>query len=100
MVNYHRRDAHHRRLQLGYIVAPKHQRGGFGTEAVRAVLDYCAGALHVHRIEALIHPDNVNSTRLVERLGFRCEGGPLRDYWRISDGYASVLIYALISHDR
>jgi ribosomal-protein-alanine N-acetyltransferase len=100
MVNYHRRDAHHRRLQLGYIVAPKHQRCGFGTEAVRAVLDYCAGALHVHRIEALIHPDNVNSTRLVERLGFHCEGGPLRDYWRVGDGYASVMIYALTSLDR
>ena len=46
MVNYHRRDAHNRRLQLGYIVAPKHQGSGFGTEAVQAVLDYCAGALH------------------------------------------------------
>ena len=46
MVSYHHRDAHNRRLQLGYIVAPKHQRCGFGTEAVRAVLDYCAGALH------------------------------------------------------
>jgi ribosomal-protein-alanine N-acetyltransferase len=45
---------------------------------VQAVLDYCAGALHVHRIEALIHPENVASTRLVERLEFRCEGGPLR----------------------
>ena len=36
----------------------------------------------MHRIEALIHPDNVASIRLVERLGFRCEGGPLRDRWR------------------
>ena len=100
MVSYHHRNVHNRRLQLGYIVAPKHQRGGFGTEAVRAVLDYCIGALHAHRVEALIHPGNVASTRLVERLGFRCEGGPLRDYWRVGDGYASVLIYALINHDR
>jgi len=100
MVNYHRRDAHNRRLQLGYIIAPKYQGNGFGTEAVQAVLDYCAGALHVHRIEALIHPDNSASKRLVERLGFRCEGGPLRDYWRVGSGYASVMIYALISHDR
>jgi len=100
MVAYHHKDAYHRRLQLGYIVAPKHQGSGFGTEAVRAVLDYCAGALHAHRIEALIHPDNVASTRLVERLGFRCEGGPSTDYWRIGDGYASVMIYVLINHDR
>src|SRR5215471_17651927 len=52
-----------------------------------------------HRIEALIHPDNVASMRLVDRLGFHCEGGPLRDYWRVGDGYASVMIYARINHD-
>jgi ribosomal-protein-alanine N-acetyltransferase len=92
MVNYHRRDAGNRRLQLGYITAPKHQGKGFGTEAVRAVLEYCAVELHVHRVEALIHPDNVASVRLVERLGFCCEGGPLTDYWRVGTKFVSVMI--------
>ena len=49
----------------------------------------------MHRIEALIHPDNAASIRLVERLGFRCEGGPLRDRWRRGEGYLSVMMYAL-----
>lgn len=99
MVNYHHRDARNRRLELGYIVAPKHQHNGFGTEAVQAIVSYCTDELQAHRIEALIHPDNVASKRLIERLGFRCEGGPLRDYWRVGDRYVSVLIYAKINND-
>ena len=49
---------------------------------------------------AVIHPDNAASIRLVMRLGFRCEGGPLRDYWRVGDEYASVMMYALLAGER
>jgi len=28
MVNYHHREAHNRRLEIGYILAPSHQRQG------------------------------------------------------------------------
>ena len=97
MVNYHARDARNRRLQLGYMVAPKQQAKGYGLEAVRAVLDYCLEGLGVHRIEAFVHPDNVASMRLLRRLQFHCEGGPLRDYWRVGDRYVSAMIYARIS---
>ena len=51
----------------------------------------------MHRIEALIHPDNAPSIRLVGRLGFRCEGGPLRDRWRRGEGDMSAMMYALIA---
>jgi ribosomal-protein-alanine N-acetyltransferase len=98
MVNYHRRDTRNRRLQLGYITAPKHQRNGFGTEAVGAVLNYCAEDLNIHRVEALIHPDNLASVRLAEGLGFCCEGGPLIDYWRVGAKFVSVMLYALINN--
>ena len=54
----------------------------------------------MHRVEALIHPDNAASIRLAERLGFRYEGGPLRDYWRVGDGYMSVMVYALLAGER
>jgi ribosomal-protein-alanine N-acetyltransferase len=48
----------------------------------------------------MISPDNHASIRLVERLGFRREGGPLRDYWRVGEQYTSVLIFALIDSDQ
>src|SRR5262245_54806306 len=56
MVCYHHREARHRRLELGYILAPAHQGQGFATEAVRAVLEYCVATLGAHRVQALIDP--------------------------------------------
>jgi [ribosomal protein S5]-alanine N-acetyltransferase len=97
MVNYHHREAHNRRLEVGYILCPKRQGKGLMTEAMRALLAYCFEELGVHRVQALIHPDNSASIRLVERLGFCCEGGPLTDYWRVGDTYLSVMLFALLS---
>jgi [ribosomal protein S5]-alanine N-acetyltransferase len=97
MVSYHHREARHKRLELGYIVAPRHQRQGFGSEAVRAVLGYCINGLGAHRVQALVHPENSASISLVERLGFRCEGGPLTDYWRVGNGYRSAMLYAYVA---
>lgn len=70
MVNYHRHDTRNRRLQLGYIITPKHQRYGFGTEAIQAVLSYGTEELNIHKVEALIHPDNLASVRLAEVSAF------------------------------
>jgi RimJ/RimL family protein N-acetyltransferase len=48
----------------------------------------------------LIHPNNAASIALAKRLGFRCEGGPLRDYWRVGDGYLSVMMYGLLAEEQ
>jgi [ribosomal protein S5]-alanine N-acetyltransferase len=97
LVNYHHREARNEKLEIGYILAPAQQGRGLMTEAVAALIAYCFDELAAHRIEALIHPDNAPSIRLVERLGFRCEGGPLRDRWRRGDGYMSVMMYGLLA---
>lgn len=100
MVNYHHREPRNRRLEIGYILAPAHQGKGLMTEALQVVLDHCFGALGVHRVEALIHPDNAASIRLAGRLGFQLEGGPFRDYWRNGDTYMSTMMYALIDAEQ
>jgi ribosomal-protein-alanine N-acetyltransferase len=100
MVNYHHREAQSRRLDVGYILAPAWQGKGLMTEAMGALLAYLFEDLAVRRVQALIHPDNAASIRLAKRLKFRCEGGPLRDYWRVEDRYMSVMVYALLSGER
>lgn len=99
IINYHHREARNDRLEIGYVVMPAQQRRGIDREAVGALVKHCIEDLAVHRIEALINPDNAASIRLVESLGFRCEGGPLRDRWRRGDDYMSVMMYALIAGD-
>lgn len=97
MINYYSRDQRSRRLELGWILAPRHQGKGYAREATRAVIRYCIDALGTHRIEAVIMPENVASIRLAESVGFKLEGGPLRDRWRRGDEYRSVLIYGLLA---
>ncbi|MGE0424110.1 MAG: GNAT family N-acetyltransferase [Reyranellaceae bacterium] len=97
MINYHHREAANRRLELGWILAPRHQGRGYAREATAAVIRYCFDRLGTHRIEAMIVPENTASIRLADALGFRLEGGPIRDRWRAGDVYRSVLMYGLLA---
>src|ERR687891_148930 len=49
----------------------------------RALLRHLFDDLGVHKVEALIRPENKPSAALAKRLGFRLEGGPIRDRWQV-----------------
>lgn len=56
-----------------YAVAPLAGRG-YMKEGLRLLIHHAFNELHLHRLEANIQPGNENSVRLVESLGFECEG--------------------------
>lgn len=64
----------HARAEIGYELLPKFQRQGIMTAAARLVLDFAFQILHLHSVEARTVPENLRSTRLLERLGFGLEG--------------------------
>src|SRR6478735_1114146 len=97
MINYFRRDLRERRVEVGWLILPAMQGKGYMTEAGRALLRYVIDTLGVHRVEALIRPENKPSAALAERLGFRLEGGPLRDRWLVDGQWHSVMLYGLIA---
>jgi ribosomal-protein-alanine N-acetyltransferase len=97
MINYHRRDMREKRVDVGWMIAPAQQGKGYMTEAGRALLQYLIGRLKVHKVEALIRADNKPSAALAKRLGFRLEGGPIRDRWWVGGRWHSVLLYGLIA---
>jgi ribosomal-protein-alanine N-acetyltransferase len=98
MVNFHARNAAHRRLAIGYILARDHWRKGFMHEALVPFIGYCFGTLGCHRVEALIEPANAASKALAEKLGFRAEG-VLRDRLCVEGEFRSVAMYALFAPD-
>lgn len=98
MVNYHHREAHNRRLEIGYILNADYHGRGLMSEAVQKIMTHCISQLKTHRIAAIIHPDNAPSIRLATRLGFELEGGPLRDYWRVGNSYMSPMLYSFIAN--
>ena len=66
-------------------------------EAGRALLRHLFDDLGVHKVEAFIRPENEPSAALARRLGFRLEGGPIRDRWFVSGRWHSVMLYGLIA---
>jgi RimJ/RimL family protein N-acetyltransferase len=59
------------RVEIGYGLAAGSRGRGLGTRAVAAMLDELAQTGVVREVLACVHPGNVASGRLLERLGFR-----------------------------
>jgi ribosomal-protein-alanine N-acetyltransferase len=97
MINYHRRDMRERRVDVGWMALPGVQGKGYMTEAGRALLRHLFDKLKGHKVEAVIRKENRPSVALARRLGFRLEGGPIRDRWFKDGRWHSVMIYGLIA---
>ncbi len=59
---------------LGYSIDASHTSQGYATEALEATVNFAFAQLKLHRLEANIMPRNLPSIRVVEKLGFVCEG--------------------------
>ena len=59
---------------LGYWVGAAFSGRGYMTDALHLALRYAFEKLKLHRIEANIQPENIDSRRLVARVGFRLVG--------------------------
>lgn len=56
-------------IEVGYTIAPAFQGRGYGTEAVRALIDYAFGTLGADVVRAYASAENLPSIRLAERVG-------------------------------
>ena len=79
--------------RIGYSTARKWQRQGFGSEAVKAVVEYGFEKLKLHRLEATIMIKNQASLEFATSLGFVQEGisreyllvqGRWEDYYQLA----------------
>ena len=61
-------------VEIGYGIAPAFQRKGYGSEAVRAMVDYCHNDLKIEMVLAGAFAFNEKSQRMLEKLGFVREG--------------------------
>lgn len=65
----------HRRAELGISIHDKTQWSkGYGTDAVRLVLDYAFDELELNRVELTTDEDNARGLRCYEKCGFQREG--------------------------
>lgn len=108
-----------RAAEIGYTFAPKHWARGYATEATAAVVERIftlnlanpgitdtesgtarnqSESVRPTRIQARLHPDNVASARVVERVGFVLEGRTRLSYW-VDGENSDDLVYGLTRGD-
>jgi ribosomal-protein-alanine N-acetyltransferase len=57
--------------ELGFHLRPKYWGRGLASEAARAAIAYASGTVGAKGLSAGHHPGNVNSKKVLEKLGFR-----------------------------
>lgn len=97
---YHTWYENHRRAEIGYEIYDESYKGkGIMTEAMHPILDYGFNEMNLHRIEALVEPNNVGSLKIMDNFGFIQEGH-LKEHY-IKDGtIEDSLVFALFRKNK
>ncbi|MCH9649590.1 MAG: GNAT family N-acetyltransferase [Deltaproteobacteria bacterium] len=91
-------EAESRQVEIGFTIAPTHQRNGYGTEAVTAILGYLFDHLDKHRVIASVDPRNEPSVGLLKRLGMRQEAHFRQSIW-FQGEWADDMVFALLKSE-
>jgi RimJ/RimL family protein N-acetyltransferase len=73
-------------VEIGWKLARHAWGQGYATEAARTALDWAWSALDAASLISVIHPENVSSLRVAQRLGLR----PLREE-TVNDQLVAIL---------
>lgn len=88
-----------RRAQIAIGLLDSDRLGqGFGTEALRLVIDHAFDGLGLHRLSLRVLADNDRAIRCYSRLGF-VEEGRERESARVPGGWQDDLIMGLLADD-
>jgi [ribosomal protein S5]-alanine N-acetyltransferase len=64
----------HPDVEIGYALLSRFRRRGYALEAAHATLRHAVGALGIKRIMAITALDNIDSIKLLSRIGFEYQG--------------------------
>ncbi len=83
---------------IGFTLAVEHQGHGYGTEAVRRILDHLLVERRLHKVSADCDARNLASARLLTRCGFQLEGR-LRSHTWIKGEWTDDLWFGVLADE-
>jgi RimJ/RimL family protein N-acetyltransferase len=84
--------------EVGVTLAPASQGKGMAAEALTAVLKELFEQRGMHRVFAQADDRNLPVRRLLERLGFRCEGRLVEADW-FKGEWSTLRLYAMLDRE-
>jgi RimJ/RimL family protein N-acetyltransferase len=91
-------DSENKQAEIGYTLDKNFRGKGYAIEALTKIIDYLINQLNKHRIIASIDPTNIDSIRLIERLGFRKEAHFVKSLF-FHGAWVDDLIYAILAEE-
>jgi RimJ/RimL family protein N-acetyltransferase len=83
---------------VGYIIHHEHRNKGYGTEAIKIMVDFLFLSTPTERVEAQASPDNVASIKVLEKTGFKYEG-TIRRALFVRGMYLDGAIYGILREE-
>lgn len=97
-IGIHFIDSDNHQSEIGCTLNKEYHGKGFATETMRATAGFLFNKLDKHRIVTSIDPQNIDSIKLVERLGFRKEGH-FKESLFIDGEWVDDIVYAILNRE-
>lgn len=95
VVGFYRINWDNHRTEIGYILNPLYRGKGYVHEACSALIKFAFEEVGFHSLEAVIHPDNIKSINLIEKLGFVKEAH-FKENEVFNNEFIDTLVYSLL----
>jgi RimJ/RimL family protein N-acetyltransferase len=86
------------RAEIGYALRPEYWGKGIMTETLLKVIEFGFNEFGLHSIEGNVNPNNKDSIKLLEKLGFKKEAHFREDFF-YNGKYLDSEIYCLLETD-
>ena len=80
-------------LEIGYTMNPSKRRSGYGYEAINKMINVLIDELNLDLLIAGVYEENIPSIKMMEKLGFTCEGKRRKSFYYPSKGASDILMY-------
>jgi len=88
----------HNYAEIGFSLLSEYWGKGLMTETFKTLMEFGFEKMNLHRFEANVNPQNENSIKILERVGFRKEAH-FRQNYLFNNNYTDSAIYCLLETD-
>ncbi len=86
------------KTEIGYDIAKPYWGNGYAPESITVLVESAFNVLNLNRVEAKVEPENINSIKVLQKLGFTYEG-TLRQSEKSKGKFIDLAIYSKLKSD-